>query len=116
MWKFKLEYTEEQRKTESGKMRASWADKVPIIIEKNAASRLDEIANTKLLCPSHYSFQQFLQGLRLKVKLPKESALFVFLNGKDLVTGDRTIASIYEQHKDPDGFLYLMYCEHPTLG
>lgn len=116
MWKFKKTYSEQERKAESAKMIKSWNDRVPIILQKSKDSKLEDVSNSKLLCPKHYTYQQFLQGLRQKIKLPKEHALFVFLNGKELLTGDRTLASIYEQYKDPDGFLYIMYCENPTLG
>jgi Autophagy protein Atg8 ubiquitin like len=116
MLRFKNKYTEEERKKESNRILTGYKDRVPIVIEKASASKLQDMSNAKILCPKTYTFQQLLQGLRSKIKLSKEDAIFVFLNGKELVTGDSTIISIYEQYKDPDGFLYLMYCEHPTLG
>ena len=116
MSKYQSLHSDEERKTESAKLLQAWNNKIPIVFEKMPNSKLEALTSQKLLCPKHYTFQQLLQGLRMKIKLSKESALFVFLNRKELVTGDRTMISIYETSKDPDGFLYLYYCEHPTLG
>jgi GABA(A) receptor-associated protein len=116
MWKFKEEHSLDERKNESGKIAKFWPDKIPIILEKREGSKLAEVPKAKLLCPRSYTFSQFLMCLRMKIKLNKEDSLFVFLNKNELVTGDKSIAALYEDSKDEDGFLYLMYCEHVSLG
>ena len=116
MWKFQQEHSFEERKSESEKILRFWPDKIPMVLEKWEGSKLDEVPKAKLLCPKNYSYSQFLACLRVKLKLPSSKALFVFVNKTKLITGDNSVLSIYEDFKDSDGFLYLMYCEHETLG
>jgi GABA(A) receptor-associated protein len=116
MWKFKNEHTFEERKGEADKIFRFWPDKIPMVLEKWSGSRLEVAPKAKLLCPKTYSYTQFLSCLRAKLKLTQFTALFVFVNGSKLISGDELVASIYQKEKDEDGFLYLMYCEHETLG
>ncbi|OMJ80371.1 hypothetical protein SteCoe_15962 [Stentor coeruleus] len=116
MWKFKQDNTLEYRKEESSKIMRYWPDKIPIILEKHGISKLSEIPKAKFLCPRNYSFFQFNSCLRAKLKLESNQAIYVFANEKKLVTGDKSLLELYEESKDQDGFLYLMYCEHETLG
>lgn len=116
MWKFKQDHTLDERKEEAGKIARFWPDKIPMVLEKFKTSRLDDIPKAKLLCPRSYSFFQFISCLRTKLKLDSKQALYVFVNEKQLVTGDKSIFELYEECKDEDGFLYLKYCEHETLG
>ena len=116
MWKFQEENSFEERKSESEKIAKFWPDKVPMVLEKHSASKLENVPKAKLLCPKHYNFSQFLSCLRIKLKLSNKEALYVFLNKRELVTGDKSMMELYDTYKDKDGFLYLMYCEHETLG
>ena len=116
MWKFKQDHTLENRKQESSKILRYWPDKIPMILEKRDTSKLSDIPKAKLLCPRNYSFFQFISCLRTKLKLESKQAIYLFVNEKQLVTGDKSLFELYEESKDEDGFLYLMYCEHETLG
>ena len=46
----------------------------------------------------------------------RDTALFIFVNGKELVTGDASMTAIYEQKKDEDGFLYMIYSDQDVMG
>ena len=100
MWKFQQENSLQIRKSESEKIARFWPDKVPIILEKHSSSKLGDVPKAKLLCPKSYNFSQFLMCLRMKIKLSKEDSLFVFLGKSELVTGEKSISALYEEHKD----------------
>lgn len=116
MWKFKEENAESDRKLESEAIAKFWPEKIPIILEKIKGSSLNDLPKSKLLCPKLYTVSQLLMCIRMKIKLDKEKALFVFIQNNQLVTGDKQIESLYNEYKDRDGFLYLTYSEHQTLG
>ena len=46
--------------------------------------------------------------------LPEE-ALFIFA-GSSVLSSNTLISAIYENHKDPDGFLYIKYSGENTFG
>ncbi len=50
------------------------------------------------------------------MKLQKDQALFLFVNGKEALKGDTLLAQVYEAKKDPDGFLYIAYATENVLG
>ena len=56
--------------------------------------------------PCDLSIGQFLYVVRKRLKLPAEQAIFLFVNGT-IPPSSRMISQIYEEHRDPDGFLYL---------
>ena len=116
MSNFQLEHSLEERKAECEKIARFWPDKIPIVVEKNLTSKLADVPKAKLLCPKLYSYSQFLMCLRMKLKLGKDDSLFVFINKTNLVTGDKPMRALYEEYKEEDGFLYLTYCEHESLG
>jgi len=53
--------------------------------------------------------------IRKQIKLEPHTALFVFVNNV-LVPNSATIGSIYLEHKDNDGFLYMQYCSENAFG
>jgi GABA(A) receptor-associated protein len=58
---------------------------------------------------------QFQQIIRKRIKFPPEKAIFMFINNKIYpITSD--IGTIYDTNKDPDGFLYVTYCQENTFG
>ena len=116
MFRFKEEVALEKRSEEVQKILSKWPGKVPIILEKSQNSKLDEISKTKFLCPPDYTVQQFLGCIRKKIKLRRDTALFIFVNGKELVTGDASMSAIYQMKKDQDGFLYMIYSDQDVMG
>lgn len=47
--------------------------------------------------------------------LSPEEALFIFASSS-VLSSNTLISAIYEKHKDPDGFLYIMYSGENTFG
>ena len=50
------------------------------------------------------------------MRLEKDLALFLFVNGNELVQGETLMGEVYERKRDEDGFLYITYSEQPVLG
>jgi GABA(A) receptor-associated protein len=66
--------------------------------------------------PNDLTAYHFNYIIRKRIKLPEKDSLYFFVNGKHLLKGDSLMAQVYEQRKDPDGFLYITYTDETTLG
>lgn len=55
---------------------------------------------------------QFVYVIRKRIKLSPEKAIFIFVD-EVLPPTAALMSSIYEEHKDEDGFLYITYVFFP---
>lgn len=86
-----------------------------MICEKVENSDIPEIDKRKYLVPGDLSVGQFVYVIRKRIKLPSEKAIFIFIN--DILPPTAALMSkIYEEHKDEDGFLYVLYSGENTFG
>ncbi len=53
--------------------------------------------------------------IRKRLKLPAEQAIYLFVNGSIPATA-ALMNTIYEEHKDEDGFLYITYSGENVFG
>ena len=51
---------------------------------------------------------QFVYVIRKRIRLSPEKAIFIFVN-EVLPPTAALMSSIYDEHKDDDGFLYITY-------
>jgi GABA(A) receptor-associated protein len=65
--------------------------------------------------PSDLTCGQFVYVIRKRLKLPAEKAIFLFV-GRVIPPTAAMLNSIYEQYKDPDGFLYISYSDENVFG
>ncbi|CAG9321493.1 unnamed protein product [Blepharisma stoltei] len=115
-FQFKLDNKLSRRSTESSQMLQKFPSRIPIVLEKAWNSRLSQLPKSKFMCPGEYTEQQFVTCVRKKLALGSETALFVFVNGVDLIAGNSLMSDVYNKEKDDDGFLYMVYCEQDVLG
>jgi GABA(A) receptor-associated protein len=115
MTKFKNEHTLDQRKAESERIRQKYPDRIPVICEKTEKSNVQDIDKKKYLVPADLTCGQFVYVIRKRLKLPAEQAIFLFVNGIIPPTA-ALLNTIYEEHKDEDGFLYISYSGENTFG
>lgn len=86
-----------------------------VICEKAEKSDIPQIDKKKYLVPADLSVGQFVYVIRKRIKLDSEKALFVFVNNILPLTA-ATMSSVYAEHKDEDGFLYMTYSGENTFG
>ena len=84
-------------------------------MERQPRSNINDIDKRKFLVPADLTVAQFMYIIRKRIQLPPEKAMFLFVN-KVLPTTSSTMGSIYDEHKDPDGFLYISYSGENTFG
>ncbi|CAI5488379.1 unnamed protein product [Closterium sp. Naga37s-1] len=89
--------------------------RIPVIVEKAPRSDIPEIDKKKYLVPAELAVGQFVFIIRKRIKLHPEKAIFVFVNSVLPPTAS-LMSAIYEEHKDPDGFLYMTYSGETTFG
>jgi GABA(A) receptor-associated protein len=114
--RFKEEVPLESRRTEAAQILERYPDRLPIICERVENSRrLPELDKKKYLVPRELSIGQFVYVIRRRIKMAPEQAMYLFVNGS-LPPTSSLMASIYEEHKDEDGFLYILYGGENTFG
>ena len=118
-FEFKSKYSMEERIEKSNKIRQKWPDRVPVIVERNTKSSpsLPNIAKTKYLVPVDITLDIMHMTIRKQLKIDETEAIYLFVNHNTLLSlGSLTMGTIYENHKDKDGFLYLTYTSENTYG
>lgn len=112
---FKNDHPFTKRKAESDRIREKYPDRVPIIIERSIKSEVPDIDKKKFLVPGDQRLGEFLVIIRKRIKLTPEMGLFIFVKNT-LPRIDVTMSKLYADHKDLDGFLYLVYSAENTFG
>jgi hypothetical protein len=80
-------------------------------VEKSDIPIIDK---KKYLVPSDLTVGQFCYVIRKRIKLAPEKAIFIFVN-EVLPPTAALMSSIYDEHKDEDGFLYITYTPFLTI-
>jgi GABA(A) receptor-associated protein len=114
-YRFKEESTFEQRKAEASAIRIKYPERVPVIIERFPGSQVNDMDKKKFLIPSDISISQLVWIIRKRVHLEPEKALYLYV-GKTMPVASMSIAQVYEEQHDEDGFLYVMYSGENTFG
>lgn len=112
---FKQKYNLDERRSESSRVLSKYPDKIPVICERRASSKMENIDKEKYLVPNDLTVGQFIYVIRKRLHLPPEKAIFLFVNGRIPVIS-RSIADLYETDKDFDGFLYILYSDENVFG
>ncbi len=93
-----------------------YPDRVPLIVQPSKNDRVDyPIDKSKYITPRDLTLMQLQQIIRKRIRFPPEKALFMFINNR-IHPITSAIGSIYDEHKDSDGFLYVTYCQENTFG
>ena len=105
----------DSRKSESMRIKNKYPNRIPVIVEKAKDSDIGDIDKNKFLVPNDLTVGQFMYVIRKRIKLTSEKSIFIFSNNTLPPTGS-ILAQIYENNKDDDGFLYLVYAGENTFG
>lgn len=68
------------------------------------------------MVPADLTVGQFVYVIRKRIKLSPEKAIFIFVSGNVLPPTASLMSTVYEEHKDEDGFLYITYSGENTFG
>jgi len=90
-------------------------NKIPVILEKAPTAEVPDVDHKKYLLPREFTVANFLDVIRKRTNLNKEQAIFVYVNGT-VPASNAMFGSIYEQHKEEDGFLYVVYTGESSFG
>lgn len=113
---FKSMYSFKERITETYNILQKYPERIPIICEKNSkAKNTSELDKKKYLVPCDLTIGQFIYVIRKRLSIKPEMALYIFINGA-IPPSAEFIQTIYERHKDEDGFLYVTYSFENTFG
>eukprot|EP01087_Luapelamoeba_hula_P002027 TRINITY_DN117_c0_g1_i1.p2 TRINITY_DN117_c0_g1~~TRINITY_DN117_c0_g1_i1.p2 ORF type:complete len:130 (-),score=17.04 TRINITY_DN117_c0_g1_i1:651-1040(-) len=114
---YKQENSFEKRAGLSAKIRRAHPDRVPVIVERHAKNTtVPDIQKRKFLAPGDITVAQFVSEIRKHIQLKPEEAIWLFVNGSALPHSAAVMSQIYEQHKDEDGFLYIVYSGQDLFG
>ncbi|KAH9555359.1 hypothetical protein CY35_08G110200 [Sphagnum magellanicum] len=86
-----------------------------VIMEKAEKSDILDIDKKKYRIPADSTVGQFVYVIQKCIKLSSKKAIFIFVKNI-LPPTIAMMSSIYEEHKDEDGFLYFTYSGENTFG
>jgi GABA(A) receptor-associated protein len=74
-----------------------------------------ELDKHKYLVPGDIHVGEFVNIIRKRIKVDSQKAIFLLVNNILPPTAS-LISSVYNEHKDEDGFLYIVYTLENTFG
>jgi GABA(A) receptor-associated protein len=106
-----------KRVQESRRILEAYPDMIPVICEKGRGDMdIHGTEKKKYLVPNTMTVGQFMFVLRKRIQLSPEKAMFLFFTNGLMATTSTLIATAYEHHGDPDGFLYMTYTSESCFG
>lgn len=104
----------EERINESKKVISKYPERIPVVVEPLNIDTV-KIDKNKFIVSKDMTFGQLIYIIRKRINVDSNVALFFSVNG-NLCTGNSDIASIYEEYKNEDNFLYVKYTTENTFG
>jgi hypothetical protein len=107
-----------ERKNKCNSLLAKYPDKIPVILEKSKIDKyLPKIDKSKLLVSQDMTISNIIKLLKSNLKINENTSIYIIVAKKNvMVSGSQSIFSIYNEHKNDDGFLYLEYCTENVFG
>ncbi|KAL5020908.1 hypothetical protein ScPMuIL_000063 [Solemya velum] len=69
----------EHKVSESIKIRETYKDRIPVIVEKDLKSAIPDIDKKEFLVPSGMTVAQLMWLIRKRIQLPSKKDLFLFV-------------------------------------
>ena len=114
---FKREKSFTERLFESQKLYQKFPNHCPVICEKFSPEYDPDttLVKTKYLVKLDIPFRRFIYQVRKQLTLSKHTALFFFINNI-MPPINSLFSTLYEYHKENDGFLYITYTTENVFG
>ena len=96
----------------SGKIKYKYSERVPIIVDCKDNINIDK---NKYIVPKDLTMAQFIFIIKKRINVTQEQSVF-FICNNSLLMNTETLESIYENNKEPDGFLYVVLSLENTYG
>ena len=98
-----------ERKKKCNSLLSKYPDKIPVILEKSKVDKyLPKIDKSKLLVSQDMTISNIIKLLKSNLKINENTSIYIVVSKKNvMVSGSQSIFSIYQEHKNDDGFLYL---------
>ncbi|XP_058021679.1 microtubule-associated proteins 1A/1B light chain 3C [Ahaetulla prasina] len=98
-------------------IRGKFPTKVPVIVERYQKEKyLPLLDKTKFLVPQELTMTQFITIIRSRMALSATQAFYLLINNKSLASMSLTLAEVYRDYKDEDGFVYMTYASQEMFG
>merc|ERR1719359_140270 len=117
---FKQNHSKEHRETLAKRIRQKYPDRIPVIVEKG--QNVPDVDKQKFLVPGDLTVGKFTNEIKKHLKadsaeaIDSVKAIYLFVNNKSLTRASDKISAVYEQHRDADGFMYVIYHGESTYG
>lgn len=116
MVSFKIEYSLENRKELMTKIKQTYPDRIPIILEPRVGSSDPQTKKKKFLVPSGSAMYVLFQEFRKHISGINSGQTVVFLTNNTMINSGSSVDEIYTSHQDEDGFLYITYTTENVFG
>lgn len=88
-----------------------------VIVEKFFKEQnLPSLDKTKFLVPQEITMSQFVTIIRNRMHLGSTQAFYLMVNNRSMLSLSKTLAEVYSEYKDDDGFLYVTYASQEVFG
>ena len=114
---FKKTYDFNTRYNQCSNIIQKYPNRIPIILEHKPSSRSYTQHNTKkYLVPKHVTIGQFVYIIKKKLDMRTDDESLFFSIHDTLPEITATLHEIYEQYKDNDGYLYILYFNENNIS